>query len=126
MEVITNKSFYYNWNQIKLNTICILVNKINYGFLNPRLLWYSNVMYHKFWLFKYYWLYDCGLKSNKIEHDKYYDIIVIVIVNCDCLIWIELKLKSNKIEYDTLLWDYSYCDCECLIWIELKSNYKIE
>ena len=36
---------------------------------------------------------------------RYYEMIVIMIVN-----WIELK--SNKIEYDMLLWDDSYCDCE--------------
>ena len=46
-----------------------------------------------------------------------YETIVIMILNCDCSLWIELKLKPNKIEYDTLLWDYS--DCDCSKWIEI-------
>ena len=52
---------------------------------------------------------------------RYNETIVIVTVNYT--LWFFnmnlIELKSNKIEYDTLLWDDSYCDCE-LNWIKIE------
>ena len=56
------------------------------------------------------WLFDVNWNQIKLNTIRYYETIVIVIVNCGCSIWIELK--TNKIEYKTLLWDYWYWDCK--------------